>query len=460
MEKESTMPSAPTPFPKIDESKAYIYHYIFDIVFTHPNDKKIKIRPIKIKEIYQECDYYKRFSPFFSMNCLLNIYDIMKLKKIEKEIITNITVTSKIYVRQNHILTLVDQKIESSGVFTPIFGAGALDGIPDTAYEETHPVDEKSNFVSGVQDDDPEYKEINVTFIDMVASNIAKAPFNYCIDKGWKVGDLILHIASETKAKGYLIDLPDNQEEQAEAIIPPNNFIQTMNTIQSVFGIYNNGLLIFYHDDVLYILNKFATTHDHKKEEQLITNLFIQDTRTNPVGTMDIFRNTNDKKEAQYLGPIGVHPQNMDLILGESKANTMIFSNFTLGHNALLANESKVSMVKSPALSMKRANESHKHSGTRINFDYDELNNPFNMASYFTESEAESNVVSFKIDNANINDFRCNKYILPTFRNTSIHERLNGVYHIKRAQFRFTPIGNNQELKCESIIDGCKRIKK
>jgi len=62
-----------------------------------------------------------------------------------------------------------------------------------------------------------------------------------------------------------------------------------------------------------------------------------------------------------------------------------------------------------------RDTETHKSSGKKVIADYDELSNPYNIASYFNSTETLENQYAFSLTGVNIKSFKPNKFLCSIF---------------------------------------------
>jgi hypothetical protein len=270
-------------------------------------------------------------------------------------------------------------------------------------------------------------------------------------EKGVTAGTLLQYIIDSIPVKGAIIDLPDNDYSLGETIIPPGNLVPTLRYIQYTTGIYENGLLAFYDDDVLYILNRYAMDHDCKENDKINTHIYITEF-DKMLGGVTVRGIDPDNKEPTYIGPIIAKPFDNEVASAELDGNNFIFSSFRQGLSAVqYKDNSPVSNNGKPvAMVMKRNIDTYKYSIDKNVLNYDELGNLYNMASYFNELEASVRQMNIKVENININDFRPNKFINLHFIDSQKNMRLGGVYHINEVTMVFIPINamTSKEMIC------------
>lgn len=425
-------------FPKEKKNESYIYSYYYDLEFINPDNDDFSIHPLKIIGIEKNKDYMNNFTPKVMISLVVNKIDMFELKKNKKDVLLKINVKAKKYIKKDEKdgLDEIESSILSSSLFIPLFSPTAF----DERYREDEYNNEENTSELGNPTNTLETNRINmiIGISDIVASKTAKTLFNTGLKSGQTIGSILLFISYSVPVKYVLIDKPDNQNTLPETIIPPGGFIQTMNYLQTTFGIYNNGLLVFYDNDILYILNKFNMDHDCKQDEKVITHLYIEESDVS--GGMCIVQ-TNDSGESEYIGSISTRYIDNEVTDAELEGNNFVFSSFKQGLDAVSYKNDKVDSTTAKPVTMvlKRNVETHKHSGEKNILDYDELNNPFNMASSFNESEAVAKKVVAVLFNVNIKDFSANKIVHLHYKTIEKDNRLGGLYHILSCKEMYSP---------------------
>jgi hypothetical protein len=297
-------------------------------------------------------------------------------------------------------------------------------------------------------------------FEDITIVNSKKTPFNIVADKGVTVGTLLQYIVDALPVKWAIIDKPDNVYTLEETILPPGNLVPTLKTLQYHIGIYENGVMAFHEDDVLYILNKFALDHDCKAGDKIITHIYATEL-DKMLGGITTRGLDPVSGEAVYTGPITVKPSNREILSAELEGNNFIFSSFRQGLSAVkYTNNNPVSdQSKEVSMVMKRNIETYKHTQEKNVITYDELSNIYNMASMFNEIEATVKQMFIKIENINITDFRPNKFVHLHFLDNQKNLKLGGVYHIISMTTIFIPVNpsTTKEMACVGNVLLSKR---
>jgi hypothetical protein len=456
--------SQTTELPEIPNENQFIYTYQFEVVFY--NDT-VKVEPVLINHVHKESNFSENFNPIYLMSIDVKKTDLLLLKRHQKDLMASITLKSNQYMRLgsgessgNEVTSLISSEIVSSGVFEPIFSQTAFDEKFKEEEIENKELNIDDNWTSVSRDTDR--ASLDVQFEDIIAVNSKKTPFNLVVDKGATIGSILQYIIDVLPVKGALVDMPDNDYSLGETIIPPGNLVPTLKTMQYTIGIYENGLLAFYDDDILYILNKYAMEHECKENEKIITNVYVTEL-DKMLGGVTVRGKDPVSQEPTYIGPIIIKTQDNEVLSGELDGNNFIFSSFRQGLSAVKYhnNEPVSDMSKPVSMVMKRNIETYKHSIDKNIVDYDELANLYNMASYFNELESNVKQASLQLENINIIDFKPNKLVHLHFLDLSKDIRLSGIYHINTVITKFFPVNNTQtnEMFCIGNMSLTRRAK-
>jgi hypothetical protein len=454
--------------PEIKNEDQVIYTYTFEVKFYDPEDEKISITPLTVGYAHKECDYQGAFNPVYIMQLEVTKIDMFKLKQYQKNIIASITVISSQYIRLNMTESggyketeLLDTKIVSSGLFQPIFSQTSF----DEKYMEDQYLNEEFVDTQGTTAVTSETNRvvIEVQFEDLSALDAKKTTINMVVDENATVGTILSYLVDTTPVKGAIIDLPDNNYAFGkDTVIPPGNLVPTLKLLQNVYGVYENGMSAFYDNNILYILNKYALDHDCEKDDKITTHIYI--TELEQVSGPVIRGLDPETKEPVYIGSIIATVLRNELVSGELEGNNFIFSSFKQGISAVQYKDNKAvkDNFKPVAIAMKRNIETYKYSSNHNVLDYDELNNAYNMASFFNETEAMAKQIAVTLENVNINDFKPNNLVNLHFINQDKNLRLGDVYHILNFTTIFKPVNvfQTKEMVCMSSLTLSRRGKK
>lgn len=428
-------------FNKINELEEVLYTYVWDVTFykSGDNSDENKIRPVRIKSITKYCGYKSNTSPIITAKMTFSIFDIVTLSEIQKSCICDCTCTALKYTKSKNGVGLenTDREIIFSNNFVPIFDKGTFKNYYNKGelYDKKLMLD-KNNGDSSLNT----YNiDVNMILVNTVAQNMFKTMFCQVIDSGNKIGTVLQWIISELNINKAIVDDPDNGTELGDIIIPPMNTVQTLNYLQAVYGIYYNDIEIFYdNDEVLYILNKFATDHDCENNESNITHLYINN-GDSEVSVGKIIRKENENGEGVYIGTIPMVYDNSEILDSETMGDAFVFSSFKQGLNAVtFYGDKPIPNSANPVgMALLRNSGSHDSSGNKALTDYDELNNSFNMFSYMNSLEAVAQRYTIKLNDCRITDFKPNKFVELHFEDVDKNNEHGGVYFLNSVTYEF-----------------------
>ena len=440
-----------------DMYKHFVYVYKWYFQFYDEDDDSKKYQPYELHKLSISKNYKDLVTPILTGQFRFFHTDIQKIGKFQKRCLCTITCKMDSYISSHERgLIKYDTSIEFSSTFIPIFDPNTFKG----KFSEQDLEKENDNIENGEsfkKDNSPESptRVIYITFFNLLAQRTLHIGYNKVIKSKCDVGGVILWVANQTAMNKYIIDKPSNTESLPyDVIIPPLNFVAVIKYIQSMYGIYDNGVGIWMDfDNTLYILNKYASEHDRESDDVPLTHIVERDIDEGGVGTLT--RTENDDKEGVYVGNIPLINADDEILKGELEGHSFIFSSFYQSINSVLydeGNEFKGSNEK-VGYGLVRNTETHSSSGDKIICDYDELNNRFNMMSQFNETESLAKKITCSIMNAKIKDFNINKHLDLKFENIDKNNKYGGKYFIIGANFDFSNIPSSQISKEASDIE-------
>ena len=440
--------------PEVDSKEDLVYLYKWYVEFYNEKDTKTKIYPLSMDKFMIMNDYKNANIPVITARMRLKLKDIIKLKDWQKSCMVSITCKRHDMQKTGTgSYKELNSTIDFSTTLVPIFNSKTF----KEKYDKED-IEERDN-KSSAADLNVDSASVNMILLDPTSTNALKTMFCQVVAPGNTVGTVMQWMFSEMPVTGVIVDPPDNSGEQPAILIPPMSFTQAMNHLQSVYGIYENGLLIYYDiDGNLYVLDKYSTEHEHEKDVSNLTKLYMLDASESTVGnTVRLKKKSSD--DAQYTGVIILTYVGNEVLDGEMMGNTLIFSSFQQGIDAVTYEKQKVksSTAKDVAMALTRNKKTNELTGTKAMADYDELNNMYNMSSYFNEIESTSNKYIVELKNCVMTDFKPNTIIEMEFEDTTKNNEQSGKYFLNKAMFSFSRIKTADQNK---IIDDSEDIEK
>lgn len=416
-------------FPVLKDDKSFVYHYVYDIELSNPNDSKFNdVYPRSVIAINKERMYTgEKFLPVTMAKLKVYKSELGMLYDNRNDIVANVTVYQYKYKRNGGSFKLVDGGVISSSQYACIFSDKSFPA--DFRREDYEAGGELSSQSSMSNPMETLVSTVTIGLLNTTGIKITKQIFNEVFASGSKAGDILQYIACNSLANNIIIDIPDHESTFGQDIVlPVLNFAGALKYCQSIIGCYEYGLLSYYDDDTLYILNHFNTEHEFAEKETGLVHIYASD--SDKQGPATIEASTNDDGDNFYMGSMAVDFAPKEAVNAEINGDNLIFSSFTQGINAVSFDKDKVSASKDVAMVLKHNYGSHSSTGDKTIVDYDELNNPYNISSKFNEIEATGSIITVALTNVNIIDFKPNKMVEMHFADTRKEYDYGGTYHI------------------------------
>lgn len=388
-------------------------------------DGKFSFVPVRIEKFNIDCDYSKHVTPLLTLNLMLNSATVQVIKNNEERMLLHCRL-EKIKYSANFALNDRDDQettLVFDNMFVPIFEQEDFKSIRQTI-DETKKESPEDTFNDG-PDRNMIHYSIRIYANTIRYHNFYKKMYNGIL-RSEKLGEKItipsvLKYVCETSGNdGYIIDVPDNSAiEYDHVLLPPGNVIYTIDALQLNYGIYLKDILRFYGlDNKLYVLSRLATKHSYEKDKPKICRLSVETEKTNVSG----YTTYLDNNIIQMKTVGGVEDSNISIASGEAYGDSIVFTNFGISNEPFIFDKNEFKGANSTTREFLRSSLSHRNSGTNIVFEYDELNNNFNI---FSVLEANS-LTSFFIVSTEGADIDCfNPNVLFTISVDSTNENDN-----------------------------------
>ena len=452
-------------FPKVDSKEFYMYKW--DLEFY--TDEQT-IYPDKVLQMSKVSMYKDKVMPVLLAELRFSKADMVRLKSMQKNCLCTVTCSSMVYSptaggsnveagssQQSYVL--IESHIEFSATFEPIFDINTFKGAKYDSDELMEIEQEQNDDENKDSILDSPTQVVHVSLVNVNAQRVMKTLYNAILadETGLDIGTVLNWVCSQTDVDGYIIDKPTSNINVNEVIIPTLLLIPTINYLQSMYGVYENGIQPFIdYDNILYVLDKYADSHDHEEDDTSVIHIYVVD--VNKYEATSMTRSENDKGEAMYIGAPLINDESDEILKGEIVGNDFAFSSFNQTIDALsfdTDNEPDLSTAKDVAMVLKRNLPTHYATGEKTICDYDELNNVYGMSSKFNEVEAQAQRVTLTLQNAKIEDFKVNKFVELHFQNASKQLEMGGVYYLNSSKldFVYLPSGEVNKTPQDANMD-------
>ena len=365
---------------------AFKIRYDADITL-YTGDGKTVITPTRIKGFSKHVDYSKNFTPYFVATLLINIGHVRTIKANETNIICHFKLSKVKYVNDNNTLKdrdEVERSVVFDKMFIPIFEADDIKSfreMPDTTTSKA-----PEDVTTSGQDRNQNLFEVRVYLNTVDYHTMYKKAYNTVLRTANNgritVDSALKYICESCGAAGYIIDMPDNIMPYTNIIVPPGIVKYCVDMLQLTYGIYLKDIISFFDfDSKLYILSKYSKTHEYEKDMPRLVNFIIQTNREQSSPGTTTYLEGDTVSHTVFKG---VEDQNMSITSGEAYGDSIVFTNYEFGAETFIYKDGKLDSTNPVTREYIRNVLSHEKSGVGMSFEYDELNNPFNMFSSLT----------------------------------------------------------------------------
>lgn len=408
-----------------------VYEYLFDILFTIPS-REISFKPYSLVEFTKECNYFTDFIPSYKLVCKIRDKHLNVLRIYDKEITVNIQQTM-FYGETRTSLT--NRKIISDLDFACYYEKEDLPAFMSSAKSTTPDLGAKTEYMPDTLGKETPHM---ITFYLLLKKDLKMKTFihNYVFGsekKGAAPIDAVMAIIEQNPhVEKVLIDPPDNATTYSDLIVEPAELKDAIRNVQYKYGIYGQGLQLFYDNGLLYVLNKFNIYHSIRKDELQIIQIRLNEKKDNPNPVEHALVNT-DEGYIGYERMGTIHKEDYESIEGILNGDKFVYSNFGTVINAAFGDKGKTTFV-SPLNEVSKPRPSRIDVGVRKIVDYDMLNNPYNMSSFMFEG-SKGVPISFMVHSMNEEHFSPNKIIKMSFDTQETMKLYSGLYSIQSAVF-------------------------
>jgi hypothetical protein len=258
-----------------------IFKYKFEVSLTAIFEKEDK--PTKLDEYINEITVYNNYEqhvfPVLQVDMLL---DADYYRKIQKNADT-----------VKFMISIKRFKFSGSADEVGSF----FDTIVNNVLLKGYDIDRKPLYRDKNEDNQKKFPMQVVAFVSKHV-NLNKELINKIILNQDMKNTLLNLLNTAGVSSNVLFSPPDNTVKYEQIIIPPLNLTNTIEYLQTVYGIYNEGLDLFFDFKTYYILTKNKEKAISKKREW--KNVYIELIDPTDLG-MDLVGCFNDKKNERYL---------------------------------------------------------------------------------------------------------------------------------------------------------------
>lgn len=241
-----------------------------------------------------------------------------------------------------------------------------------------------------------------------------------------------LYLLSTAGLKNILMSPMDNTTVYNNLILPPLSIEKQIHYLESTYGFYKNGMIFF-----VGLLNTYLISYDgkctaYKRNEWTDTVIYVMEKSNTQSSISSSIKKFNENRFYINL------PSN-NLVI----ENRGITDNAISGIDATIIDSSNNSSndVVTGISTIGNANK-------RILFN--DVSNPYLSNIYRIRESSENVVMTFSVQNINMESFEPNKSVSMIFESPTLNSKYQGNYVVVSASHIFT--GNNQMYELTSFI--------
>ena len=404
------------PAIELDTNRIEMRHYNVDVKIIvddkfYDVDEKYGFNSLSAEYAYRE-----DFFPFIHISLLLKREEYRLLINNKEKVKFRIILRSFIY-DDNYKES--DVKIHIDGIFQPLLDE--LDNQPYDILKEA--VDDTvENYLNRL-----EYNvELYLLKTDILNTN--KTMINF-IARDCKLKDVLGYILKLGNVNSALISPVQNTNIYKQVLIPPLNFYNALQHLSDVYGLYDKGMYTFYDFNHLYILRNDAKNTPLIKNDY--DNVYINVTSLS--NSTDSMIHTGSYKDKKYKCYIVNIPNALSINTAALSTKEDIGNKFRIFDRESIDNSVKYDNGKfifNKSYDDIDINLNGYEGNDKYQYLYNNSSNKNLNLEIKKATEDIKTVISFTINNTDIDIFTPNKKFIFSFEDESFRNNYNGVYNI------------------------------
>lgn len=239
---------------------------------------------------------------------------------------------------------------------------------------------------------------------------------------GVSLTDAVGYICGSVGLNNVLISPMDNQKVYSQLLLPPLSVHKEIQYLDSQYGFYKAGSIIYFGLNNSYILNYRGGCTAYAQGEIQQTNFLVL--KKHQSGSIDsgMFL----KNDKQY---------NVNLLISKIKANNKSVSNDVLyGNSVSIIDASTTGIANSESSAITKG----KNNTTILRNDGE---NSWMAQTYTAQTNSDSMVLNCAASNVDLDAFTPNKKMNVIFEDSSLVNKFKGIYLLTSATFEFQNTG-------------------
>lgn len=454
----------------IDTKKYDTYQVKFQWEITFYTSKTTTglkgFRPFSLINVQKINDYENNFFPIFKIDARIQDRWFDAIFQNQNKLIANLKVYKQLFSAEEEDTTTSKKAIKETLVinnekYVAFFSNLPIDYMGSDKLMKSEDINKDTQ--SPENEDDSDMSDAHTTRSTIYLFHLSslltyKKFYNYVLDNASVNAALALIIDKSNFIEEAIVDTPDNSVKYTNLIMPPYNLRNSFYSLQYRYGVYANGMNLFLDQKRLYCLKALSVNHEqYSKSNCEFTRLKMYNTQ-NTIHFPYIMG--IHKEDGSYLfeSDTKLTKQNYDVILGEIQGDTMVYSNFNQILECVEGNGTLNSKAYTPTKEITLGKRSHQDTGIKMDIEYDELNNGFNMLSEVRKNNANM-VVPVVVHGVDLDVFSPEKKVILSIDDTVKNIKYGGDYCIRNVIYQFTADNNVQNMfstTCSAKVTLCK----
>lgn len=402
----------------------------FSVLFE--DGKEMNLDTNRLVQVEIEHDYENNYFPIIKIKTAMNTEDYYKILDSKNTCKIFLRITKYAYKNGERQVSTPESIIVNQS-FNLIMNEGT-DNMYDSVKRSEEPSYTRINRPVQINSSGDE----NDVELYLYADNVINT--RQLINKVYSnvsVTDTITKIFNDAKVNKVYMIPPDNGTVYDELLIPPLTMVKALSFIDTYYGIYKEGSLIYFDIDKVFVIpytgKPFKSNNMSGSD---ITNIVIPVTAGSSMSssTGNIKKNDSDENFIVMDG---------DSINIENKSIT---NNFIQGNDLLLIDGIEGNSSSKSSASSKDGNFSNVFENNTMN--------PLMSSMYTTQTTLTSNIVTMRLMDYDITNVGLDKVLHLTFEDTKYIKKYRSNYILTYASHSFIKQGD--ELQLYSLV----RLKK
>lgn len=396
-----------------------------------PDEDIITLPPQRLSRMSISNDYEKNVFPIFRINLQLESSTYYKIIKNKDKV--------QFYLRIQKYYYTSDKSYESlkRDYINDKFNLILDDNDPDLLYYMKQ-LQNKDDYKNIVQDDSNDLSKLNnVEFFLFKSTTIKNLKTNInIILQDATMTDAIGYIAATSKIKNLLMSPPNNTKIYDKIVIPPLTALDALKFLDSYYGLYKNGSIIYFDFKYSYILNYIGKCTAYVTGEKQNTDIIIPKPISNhsvePCTLYKEKNSTNNSVVADY---------HSILIRNNSISNDILVS------NSITMIDNYTGEIKKETSLAPNVNDKNT-----IRIEEDQTENQWIANTYVKQANASGVVINFVLSDYDADMIAPNKKINMVFEDSSLTADYNGTYILSSINHSFTKDGTDLVISSNATV--------